>query len=437
MPYSLKDILYLEVTLALGCTEPVAVALGAAAAASVLPQREIDSINIWVDPNIYKNGLGVVIPGSLDLKGLDLASALGALTGEPKAKMQVLENVSSRSIELAKDMVKQGKINVHLLKEHQGLYIKTQIESRNNTAVSIIQDLHDNIVAIHLNGRNMIEQPTGNAAKQLGGKTTSQIEEWLYKQPFSKLMELINDFDDQDAEFIRKGVKTNCRLAEYGLEHGPGLGVGQTLEKMVKQGKLSRDMVLSAKILTSAAADARMSGATLPAMSSAGSGNNGLMAILPLWAIRDFIPCNDKKILQAIALSHLINIKIKTYTGRLSSLCSCSVAAGAGAAGGTVYASGGTQQEIAGAISNLIADLGGVFCDGAKSGCALKLSTAAGSAIQSALFAMQGVIVPSQEGILGQTIEQGLAYLGRLSQQGMKETDKTILDIMLSKKSPV
>ncbi len=435
MSYSLKDILSSEVTPALGCTEPVAVALGAAAAASVLPQGKIGTITVWVDPNIYKNGLGVVIPGSVGLKGLDLASALGALTGNPKSRMQVLENVDSKSIELAKDMAKQGRIDVHLLKEHQGLYIKTRIESEDNEAVSLIRDLHDNIVSVQLNGREMIENQAEDTKEKREEKSTSQIEEWLYNQPFSTLMDLLNEFDDQDAEFIHKGVKTNCRLAEYGLEHGSGLGVGQALQKMVDQGKLSRDMVLSARILTSAAADARMSGATLPAMSSAGSGNNGLMAILPLWAIRDFIPCNDKKLLQGIALSHLITIKIKTHTGRLSSLCSCSVAAGAGAAGGTVWALGGTETEISGAISNLVADLGGVFCDGAKSGCALKLSTAAGSAIQSALFAIQGVIVPSQEGILGQTTEQVLSYLGRLCRQGMKETDKTILEIMLSKRS--
>jgi L-cysteine desulfidase len=435
MSYSLKDILYQEVSLALGCTEPVAVALGSAAAASALAQRRIDTITVWVDPNIYKNGLGVVIPGSGGLKGLDLASALGALTGDPQSKMQVLENVDSTSIRTAQDMVSQGRVTVHLLKDHQGLYIKTQIKAQENTAVSVIQGIHDNIVSVSLNGHNLSGQDEGDHTLSKAPKSTLDIEQWLHQQPLSRLIELVDGLDHEAAQFMLKGIETNSLLAQYGLEHGSGLGVGRTLQDMVHQGKLQEDMILSAKIVTSAAADARMSGAGLPAMSSAGSGNNGLMAILPIWAIRNFVPCQESRLLQGIALSHLITIQIKTYTGRLSSLCSCSVAAGAGAAGGTVYALGGTELEIAGAINNLIADLGGVFCDGAKSGCALKLATAAGSAIQSALLAMQGVIVPYHEGILGHSPEQTLTYLGRLSSQGMQETGTTILDIMLNKRS--
>ncbi|MFP4285577.1 MAG: L-serine ammonia-lyase, iron-sulfur-dependent, subunit alpha, partial [Desulfovermiculus sp.] len=180
--------------------------------------------------------------------------------------------------------------------------------------------------------------------------------------------------------------------------------------------------------------DARMAGAGLPAMSSAGSGNNGLTAILPIWAAGQFLDCPEEILLQAIGLSHLVTAYIKTYTGRLSAVCSCSLAAGAGSAAGLAYALGGDKQCITRAINNVIEDLGGVLCDGAKTGCALKLATAAGSAVQAALLAQRGVGAVPVEGILGLTPEQSIAHLGQLCREGMTQTGATILDIMLGKR---
>ncbi len=193
-------------------------------------------------------------------------------------------------------------------------------------------------------------------------------------------------------------------------------------------------MVLAAKILTSAASDARMAGVKLPAMSSAGSGNHGLTATLPIWAAKDFLDCKPRDVLEAIGLCHLLTAYIKAFTGRLSAVCGCSVAAGAGAAAGITHLMGGDIHHIAGAIKNLMEDLAGIICDGAKAGCSLKLATAAGTAVQAALFSLQGVEVQSTDGIIGVSPEETMKNIGTLSTQGMIETDRTILKIMLEKR---
>lgn len=246
------------------------------------------------------------------------------------------------------------------------------------------------------------------------------------------LIRLIDDLDAEDLAFIREGVQYNVRLAEYGLKFGSGLGIGKTLERLVRQKLIRRDMILAARILTSAASDARMQGVNLPAMSSAGSGNHGLTAVLPIWAVKDYVDCETESVLEAICLSH-ITAYVKAHTGRLTAVCGCSVAAGAGATAGVTYLLGGDHKHIAGVIMNLTEDLAGIICDGAKAGCSLKLATAAGTAVQAALFALQGVHVQATDGIISASPEATMKNVGELSVQGMVEADRTILKIMLKK----
>jgi L-cysteine desulfidase len=260
-----------------------------------------------------------------------------------------------------------------------------------------------------------------------------EMETWLKGLSLENLIELLDDLDDEDRKFIEEGIRFNLRLAEDGLKHGQGLGVGKSLERLARQGLIKKDMIHEARKLASAAADARMAGVKLPAMSSAGSGNHGLTAILPIKAVADFVDCDHNTLLEAVCLSHMITAYVKAHTGRLSAVCGCSIAAGAGAAAGVTYLMAGNIHHIAGAIKNLTEDLAGVICDGAKAGCALKLATAAGTAVQAALFSLQGVNVLSTDGIIGHSSEQTMQNIGTLSTQGMIETDRTILKIMLAK----
>jgi L-cysteine desulfidase len=276
-----------------------------------------------------------------------------------------------------------------------------------------------------------------SGGREDGKNELAEVEGWVKELSLKRILELLDDLDSEDMAFLEESVRYNMRLTEYGLKYGPGLGVGKTLERLVRQRLIKKDMILAARMLTSAAADARMAGVKLPAMSSAGSGNHGLTAVLPIWAVKAFIECEEKSVLKAIGLSHIITAYVKAHTGRLSAVCGCSIAAGAGATAGVTYLLGGNIQHIAGAITNLTEDLAGIICDGAKASCALKLATAAGTAVQAALFSLQGVNVQSIDGIIGTSWEQTTQNIGTISTVGMIETDRTILKIMLGKQFSV
>ncbi len=434
--YTIKDILQIEVAPALGCTEPSAVALCTSAAGSLLKDKAVDSIELWLSTNIYKNAFAVAIPGAQGAVGIDLAAALGFYCGDPNLKLEVLTPINEEAIKSAQDFIKNKSVTINLLKDKEGIYIRARLASGKDNAEAIIEDTHDNLTTLELNGEKIEKNPLLSGSTQ-NKCSVHKLEEFLAKQSLTDMIALIEEMDDEDFEFIQQGIDYNLELAKHGLAFGPGLGIGKTLERLAREGLIQRDMVLASRILTSAASDARMSGAKLPAMSSAGSGNHGLTAILPIWAVKDYInTADDREVLKAIALSHVITGYIKAHTGRLSAVCGCSIAAGAGAAAGVVYLMGGNQEHIAGAIKNLVSDLAGVICDGAKAGCAFKLSTAAGTAVQSALFSLHGINVKASDGIIGQTTEQTTRYLGQISTEGMIETDQAILQIMIDKQLP-
>ena len=433
MKFTVKDILKIEVALAFGCTEPVAIALGAAAAASLLQEKEFDTIEIWIDPNIYKNGMAVTIAGSGDMQGLDTAAALGAYGGDPGKGLEVLAGLSEESIKKATRLLDAGSVKVNL-REESGLYVQTKITAGTEVAESLIVDLHDNIVSLTLNGKAVRDSSLISKSAQNGTiHPLAQLETWLIGLTLDDIIELTDDLDEDDLAFLEEGVTHNLALATHGLKYGTGLGIGKAIDRLLKQKLMVKDMSASAKRLTSAAADARMGGVNLPAMSSAGSGNHGLTAILPIWAVKDFIDHDRETVLKAIGLSHIITAYVKAHTGRLSAVCGCSVAAGAGATAGITYLMGGDAVHMEGAIKNILEDLAGVICDGAKAGCAIKLTTAAGAAVQAALFSLQGVNVQDTDGIIGNSTQKTIQNMGQLSHDGMIQTDKTILKIMREK----
>lgn len=353
------------------------------------------------------------IPGAVGISGLDMAAALGALGGDPALKLEVLRPVNEQTAKIARRFIEAGRVKVNLLRNQQGLYIRSVLKKGNDTAESVIEGVHDNLVSLTLNGTDVTENVLLVIGSLQNTKHLADLEAWLKRLALEELLEFVQDLDLEDLEFLEQGVQTNIRLAEFGLNNGSGMGVGRTLQEMAHQGLLKRDMMLAARIITSAGADARMSGVKLPAMSSAGSGNHGLTAILPIYAVKEFVECDQIAFLKAVCLSHLVTAYIKAHTGRLSAVCGCSV--------------------VAGAVTNLIGDLAGVICDGAKPSCAFKLSTAAGTAVQAALFAQRGVGVHPNDGIIGLSFEQTSQNIGELSVQGMIETDRTILGIMLKK----
>ncbi|SLM29625.1 conserved hypothetical protein [Desulfamplus magnetovallimortis] len=463
MKFTVKDILNLEVAPALGCTEPTAIALGSAAASSLLFEgissyvsssssssattagddkkdstsvcREPEGIELWLDPNIFKNGLAVAIPGTGGLSGLDLASAIGALAGDPSLGMEVLMPITDEDVKAASRFVSKGKVKINLMENHRGLYVKTRIHGKNGTqsATSLIEVLHDNITSLEINGKPVEDHPLYRKGGSGKKGNAADLEKELKQVSMETVFSLMSQFDSDDLDFIEKGIEMNMALSRYGLEHDCGLQVGSTLKRLAAKGLVMPDMIHDARVMTAAAGDARMSGARLPAMSSAGSGNHGLTAILPVKAVADHINAGRDDLCRAVGLSHIITACIKAHTGRLAAICACSVAAGAGAAAAIAWLLGGTHEQIGAAVENIIEDLAGVICDGAKNSCALKLDTAAGAAVQAALFAVNGLNVKMTDGIVGQSPEKTIRNIGILSSEGMVETDRVILKIMLDK----
>jgi len=430
---TIKEILKVEVAPALGCTEPSAVALCTASAAALMKQKKLESIELWLDPNIYKNALAVSIPGAGGACGIDLAAVLGFYCGDAQKALEVLEGIDESCLVEARRFLDERDVKIHIVEDSNGIHIRARIAGERETAEALIEDFHDNLTSLVHNDRPVESHPLlSGMARQKGA--VGEIEKFLKNRSLEELIGLVQEIDEEDAAFIMEGVRCNLKLVEHGLTYGDGMGVGKTLDRLAREGLLKRDMALEARIKTCAAADARMSGVKLPAMSSSGSGNLGLTAVLPIWAIKDHIQHGgEQEVVKAIALSHLITAYIKAYTGRLSAVCGCSIAAGAGATAGITYLMGGDAFHIAGSIRNLIEDLAGVICDGAKDSCALKLGTAAGTAVQSALFSLHGINVKERDGIVASTAEETMRNVAILSTNGMIETDRTILKILIDK----
>jgi L-cysteine desulfidase len=432
--YSARDILSVVTAPALGCTEPAAIALSAAAAASLLSEDEILRIDVALDPNLYKNAMGVLIPGSGGRSGIELASAMGAVGGDPLKKLQVLTSVGVAELARADELLAAQRVRAHLDESRDGLYCRTRIETASAVAEATISDGHDRITELDLNGSPLESHALLPAAGD-GGDPMAALEEWLRGQTVAALVELAVDLDEEAAGWVRQGVEYNRALTDYGLEHKGGLAVGASIQDAVETGVIASGFLTVARRNAAAASDARMSGAPLPAMSSSGSGNHGIMTTNVIATAAEHFEASERRMLEAVSIAHILTAYVKAHTGRLSALCGTAVAAGAGVAAGLVYLRDGGMEAAEAAVTNVIEDLAGIACDGAKASCALKVATGAGSAVQAALLALAGSRVPGSEGIVSDEVEQTVRNLGRLSKPGMVETDRTILGIMMDEEA--
>jgi L-cysteine desulfidase len=418
------DILKRELVPALGCTEPVAVALCAASAYSAI-NGEIEKLVVKVSANIFKNGMSVGIPG-IDMVGLKVAAALGAFGGNPELKLEVLSEVKKEEVERTEEFLKSGNISVEIENDMGNFYISCEVHTSNGKGVCIIINSHSNIVYIEKNGTVLFKKDE----KVVFLKSQSDK---LVEYKLMDLLAEINNMTFEELSFMLDGAKMNMKMAEVGLAESCGMEIGRTIKKSMESGLLSNDLYHNVVMMTAAGSDARMSGYFLPVMSSAGSGNHGLTAIIPVAVTANWLKAKDEKLCKALAMSHMTTIFVKLFTGRLSTMCGCGVAASTGASVGICYLLGGGKTEMENAIQNMIGDVSGIICDGAKAGCALKLSTAAGAALKAAILSTNNCVIPSDNGIVGATVEDTIKNLGRVSVEGMESTEKIILDIMLKK----
>ena len=422
------ELIKTEVVPALGCTEPVALALAAATAMKYIEGGKIDRIDAQVSGNLMKNGMGVGVPGT-GMKGLPVAAAAGALGGDPEAKLEVLKSLTPEIAEKAKKLLDDEKVKVSVKQVPNILYVECQIFSGKDYVTVIIEDEHTNITKIIKNGEIILEKEVktedpSSRSKQLHllAKNTTVAEVWDFAM--NAPLEMI--------DFIRDAATLNERISKEGLKGDYGLKVGKNMAKNIKKGVLREDLMTMVMRNSSAASDARMDGCELPVMANSGSGNQGIAATIPVVTTANFIDATDEQLIRGLILSHLMAIHIKAHLKRLSALCSVTVASMGGSCG-MVYLMGGTLKQVEFAIINMIGDVAGMICDGAKGSCSLKVSSSVNAAVQAALLALDNVRITEEQGIVEADIEQVINNLGILVGEGMKDTDDIILNIMTSK----
>ncbi|MBI5375688.1 MAG: serine dehydratase subunit alpha family protein [Candidatus Schekmanbacteria bacterium] len=422
----LKAVLKHEVFPAVGCTEPIAVAYAASIAGKVL-KREITEIQIKVDPGIYKNGFAVMVPNTDGEHGNLIAGVLGALIRKPELKMEILKSVNQDILKRAKELIRMEKAHIICDRTRKRFYIEVSIKAGKESSMSVIEGSHTNLICLEHNNKKL------PMAAHTSGKAHEDLKPLLRKLTIADLIDLAQNMDREDYKYIKQGVAMNLRIAKAGQKLKK---VGHYVSELVTKGYLVNDVISTCEVLTTSAADARMAGLNYPVMSSGGSGNQGIVAILVPYAVGKRYDIADKTIVQSIALSHLVNSYIKCFTGELSPLCGCAIAAGVGAAAAIVYQQAGKDiPKMTLAVNNLISDLGGMLCDGAKAGCALKVGSSTNSAIRSAYMALNNHGITHAEGFVGNTAEETIWNLSAISKQGMSLVDNTMLGIMMDKLS--
>lgn len=419
------QILKTEISPALGCTEPAAVALAVAYAAKELG-CPVQTVRVNVSQYIFKNGMNVGIPGT-GMIGLEIAAALGSLSAAPEKQLLVLNGLSDGQKQTAKKMSAEKAVKVGIADTEEKIYIQAIVENGSKTAQAVIAGTHTNLVLLK-RGEQVIEEHPLEKQDTAGGE-----EEKAYAMTLEKIVDFVDSVEDEELLFLKEVIRLNRAIAEEGLTNDYGLMVGKNILKSEHTGLVSNDIASFAVACTAAAADARMAGCEKPVMSAAGSGNQGLTASLPVASIGWKLELPTEKVLKALALSILVTIHTKHYIGRLSVLCGCSIAAAIGSCCGIIYLLDGNIEQMKYGINSMVADISGVVCDGAKSGCALKIATAVNSAVRAATMALNGVGANAYDGIVAFDVETTLANLGTLGNQGMSNTNATILNMMLDK----
>ena len=411
-----------EVVPAIGCTEPIAVALCTARAAELLDTQP-EKIEVRLSANILKNAMGVGIPGT-GMIGLPIAVALGALVGRSEYRLEVLRDVTPEAVGRGARYIDEKRVCISLKEDiAEKLYIEVEASAGERRAVAVIAGGHPAFVYLERDGELLLDKRTASVAEEEAGEvplTLRRVWDFAMTAPLDEL------------RFILETRRVNKAAAERAFAGEFGHCVGRTL-RCERERRVMGDSIFS-RILsyTSAACDARMAGAMIPVMSNSGSGNQGIAATLPVVVYADETAADEEHTIRALVLSHLTVIYIKQSLGRLSALCGCVVAA-TGSSCGITYLMGGAYEQVAAAVKNMIANLTGMICDGAKPSCSMKLTSGVSTAVLSAMMAMDGHCVTPVEGIIEEDVDKCIRNLTAIGRDGMNETDRLVLGIMTHK----
>lgn len=410
-----------EVVPAIGCTEPVAVALCAARAAEklgALPER----VEVELSMNVLKNAMGVGIPGT-GMIGLPIAIALGMMVGKSSYKLEVLKEVTPEAVERGRRYIDEGRIGISLKEDApDGLYIKVLAISGEESATAVICGEHTRFV----------EEGMDCATSEAEGVGTAEDAGMCAPLTLRRIYDFITEVPIEEIAFIEESAKMNMTAAELSFKADYGHRVGNMLTEGANRAMVGNGTLTHIMAYTCAACDARMSGAPIQVMSNSGSGNQGIAATVPVAVYARDHQVEHDTFVRAVALSNLTAIYIKQSLGRLSALCGCIVAS-TGSCCAITYMMGGSYGQICFAVKNMIANLTGMICDGAKPGCSLKLSSGVATAMLSAMLAMQNSAVSSVEGIIDEDVDRSIHNLTSIGREAMQETNRMVVDIMTHK----
>lgn len=411
-----------EVVPALGCTEPVSLALAAAVARQYLGALP-DRIEAKVSPNLMKNGMGVTVPGTGTV-GLTMAAAIGAIGGDPNGGLEVLKQITAEQVALAKQMINDHKIEVSISDTEHILYSEATLFNADQQVKVRIAAHHTNVIYIEKNGELLFSKPcvveSENAENVFANLNAKDIYDFSLNVELEKI------------RFIQQAAILNSALSQEGLNQDYGLHIGRTLQKQIGKGLISDDLLNRIVIETTAASDARMGGANLPAMSNSGSGNQGITATMPVVVVARHVAAGEEQLIRALFLSHLMAIYIHSKLPKLSALCAVTTAA-MGSCAGVAWLLTGKFEAISMAISSMIGDISGIICDGAANSCAMKVSTSVSSSYKSILMALDDTQVTGNEGIVEHQIDRSINNFCAIASRSMQYTDRQVIEIMVSK----
>lgn len=416
------NLIHREVIPAIGCTEPIAVALASAKAAEVL-NKKIEKVDVYLSANILKNAMGVGIPGT-GMVGLPIAIALGIIVGKSEYGLEVLRDLTPESLSEGKKMVAKQCIHIGLKEHVDKLYIEVVCRSGEDTSVVIIAHEHTRFVYISKNGKVLLNEQQQSSEEKM--------EEKELELSFDSVYDFAMNMPLTEINFINEAARLNKHAAEESAKGQYGHTVGKTISGNLGKKYLGDSYYTRMLRLTAAACDARMDGAMIPVMSNSGSGNQGIAATLPIVSFAEDMNASEEQLTRALMLSHLMVIYIKQSLGRLSALCGCVVAA-TGASCGITWLMGGSKTQITYAIKNMIGNITGMICDGAKPSCAMKVASGVSTAMLSAMMAMDEKVVTSVEGIIDEDVDKTIRNLTSIGSIGMESTDRLVLGIMTGK----
>ncbi|MBS5921761.1 MAG: serine dehydratase subunit alpha family protein, partial [Clostridium perfringens] len=409
-------ILKKEVVPSEGCTEPIAIAYAASIAAEHL-KGEIKEVNIYLSKNVIKNALGVGIPGTGGV-GIEIAAALGISIQKSYKKLTILSNFTENELKKAKEIVDKNIINIKQKNTNKALYIEVELLSETSKSKVIIEDTHTNVTLIECDDEIIMDN---------NSEVSEDLEEDYKLFKIADIYNFAKEADFDDIKFILESAKMNEKVSEEGLKGDYGLQVGSKIIQKGNFNLFSNDASNKIIAASAAASDARMDGCAMPIMTTAGSGNQGIACSIPVAQTARLLDKSEEELARALVLSNLVTIRIKKHMGRLSPLCGAGIAGATGASCGITYLLGGNLENINYCINNMISDLSGMICDGAKETCALKIATGTNAAIQCANLAMNGISATANDGIVAKDVEETIESIETLIQNGFKNVDDTIL----------